>query len=84
MPGLPMNQVVGPEELSDTEVESFAEAVDIFRAAPISPSLFHALPVRDESGRLCEVRFYKDNEAEQPLAVIGIADDGALLPLAWL
>lgn len=80
----PMNRIVGPDELSDTEAESVAEAVDIFRAAPTSPSLFHAAPVRDESGRLCEVRFYKDNEAAQPLAIIGIADDGALLPLAWL
>jgi hypothetical protein len=79
-----MNRAVDPGELSDSEVEAFAEAVDIFKAAPTSPSFFHAVPVRDGAGRLCEVRFYKDNEAQQPLAVIGIAGDGALLPLAWL
>jgi hypothetical protein len=33
---------------------------------------------------LCEVRFYKDQEGQQPLAVIGIADGGALLPMTWL
>ena len=37
-----------------------------------------------ESGRLREVRFYGDNGRQQPLAVIGIADDGALLPMTWL
>jgi hypothetical protein len=79
-----MNRVIGSDELSDAEAESFAEAVDIFRAAPTSPSLFHAVPVRDGAGKLAEVRFYKDNEGQPPLAVIGIADDGALLPLAWL
>jgi hypothetical protein len=42
------------------------------------------VPVRDESGKLREVRFYKNSEAQEPLAVIGIADDGALLPLTWL
>ena len=79
-----MKRVVSADDLSDTEAESFAEAVDIFRSAPTSPSFFHAAPVRDESGKLCEVRFYKDNEGQQPLAVIGIDDDGALLPLTWL
>jgi len=81
-----MKQAIGPDDLTDSEVESFAQAVDIFRAAPSSPSFFTAVPVRDERGRLCEVRFYKDkeNEGEQPLAVIGIADDGAVLPMRWL
>ena len=70
--------------LTDAEVESVAQAVDIFRASPTSPSRFTSVPVRDESGRLREVRFYADSEAQEPLAVIGIADDGALLPLTWL
>lgn len=70
--------------LTDAELESVAQAVDIFRASPTSPSLFTSVPVRDESGKLREVRFYKDSEAQEPLAVIGIADDGALLPLTWL
>ena len=79
-----MKQLVGPDDLTDAEVESFAQAVDIFRQAPTSPSLFTAAPVRDENGRLCEVRFYKENTAQQPLAVIGVAEDGALLPMTWL
>jgi hypothetical protein len=79
-----MKNVVGPDQLTDAEVESFAQAVDVFRASPTSPSIFTSVPVRDEDGRLCEVRFYKDNAVQQPLAVIGIADDGALLPMTWL
>jgi hypothetical protein len=79
-----MKRVVGADELSDVEVESVAQAVDIFRAALTSPGFFISAPVRDDAGRLCEVRFYKDNDAQQPLAVIGIADDGALLPVRWL
>jgi hypothetical protein len=78
-----MKQAVRPEELTDDEVESYAQAVDIFRASPTSPSLFTSTPVRDEAGRLCEVRFYADPPGQQPLAVIGIADDGALLPLTY-
>ena len=79
-----MKKPTTPDELTDAEVESVAQAVDIFRAAPTSPSFFSSVPVRDESGRLCEVRFYKDEEAQQPLAVIGIADDGALMPMTSL
>ena len=79
-----MKRVVRAEELSDTEVKSVAQAVDIFRTAPTSPSFFTSVPVRDDAGKLCEVRFYKDNDSQQPLAVIGIADDGALSPMRWL
>ena len=79
-----MKQAVRTEELTDAEVESYAQAVDIFRAFPTSPSLFTSTPVRDEAGRLCEVRFYADKDGQQPLAVIGISDDGALLPMTWL
>jgi hypothetical protein len=79
-----MKSVIGSDQLTDAEVESLAQAVDVFRASPTSPSIFTSVPVRDEDGRLCEVRFYKDNAGQQPLAVIGIADDGALLPMTWL
>jgi hypothetical protein len=79
----PMKQVLGPDDLTDAEVESFGQAVDIFREAPTSPSFFTSVPVRDETGRLCEVRFYKDNERQHQLAVIEIADDGAVLPMRW-
>ena len=80
----PVKQAVSPEELTDSEVESYAQAVDIFRASPTAPSFFTSAPVRDEHGRLCEVRFYADNNAQQPLAVVGISDAGALLPISWL
>ncbi len=79
-----MNQVVSGEQLSDTEAESVAQAVDLFRAAPTSPQFFHAVPVRDPTGKLSEVRFYKDSSAQEPLAVIGISGDGAVVPMAWL
>ena len=79
-----MKQTVRPDELTDAEVESYAQAVDIFRASPRSPSFFTSAPVRDEGGRLCEVRFYGDNKGQGPLAVIGISDDGALLPMTSL
>ena len=79
-----MKQEVDAGELSDTEVESVAQAVDMFRAAPTSPEFFTPVPVRDETGRLCEVRFYKDNPQEPPLGVIRIAADGALTPAEWL
>jgi hypothetical protein len=79
-----MNQVVDVRELSDGEVESFAQAVDLFRAAPTSPQFFTPVPVRDDSGKLCEVRFYKDNTQNPPLGVIRIADDGAVTPTGWL
>jgi len=71
-------------ELTDAEVESVAAAVDMFRAVPTSPSFFHSVPVRDDNGRLCAVRFYGDGDRQQPLAVIRIADDGALMPMEWL
>ena len=79
-----MNRVVDASELSDVEVQSVAEAVDIFRAAPTSPSFFTTAPVRDETGKVCEVRFDKDSEGQEPLAVIGIANEGALLPMRSL
>lgn len=79
-----MNQVVDVRELSDDEVESYAQAVDMFRAAPTSPQFFTSVPVRDDAGKLCEVRFYKDNTQEPLLGVIRIAGDGALAPTGWL
>jgi len=78
-----MSRVVGTDELTDSEVESYAQAVDIFRSQPTSPSLFNSAPVRDDAGKLCEVRFYR-NDVQQPLAVIAITDDGALLPMRTL
>jgi len=79
-----MKQVVDAHELSDDEVESYAQAIDMFRAAPTSPQFFTSVPVRDETGKLCEVRFYKDSSQQPPLGVIRIAGDGALTPTAWL
>jgi hypothetical protein len=75
------NRIADPETLSDTEAESVAQAIDIFRAAPTSPSFFHTEPLRDDTGKLCEVRFYKDSDSQQPLAVIAVTDDGAVPPI---
>jgi hypothetical protein len=33
---------------------------------------------------LCEVRFYADSEKQQPLAVVAVSEDGALLPITSL
>jgi hypothetical protein len=79
-----VNQAVTAQELSDTEVEAFAQAVDMFRASPTSPQLFQPVPVRDDAGRLCEVRFYKDNSQQQPLGIIRIEDGGPVMPMDWL
>lgn len=79
-----MQRVADAATLTDVEAESVGQAIDLFRAAPTSPSFFHSEPLRDETGRLCEVRFYKDSDSQQPLAVIRIADDGAVLPTRLL
>jgi hypothetical protein len=76
-----MKYAVGADDLTDAEAESVAEAIDIYRATPTSPGFFQGVPMRDENGRLCEVRFFADGERQQPLAVIRIADDGALAPI---
>jgi hypothetical protein len=78
-----MSRVVRTDELTDSEVESYAQAIDVFRSLPTSPSLFNSAPVRDDAGRLCEVRFYK-NDLQQPLAVIAITEEGAVLPMRSL
>jgi hypothetical protein len=76
-----MSHAVEAENVTDAEAESVAQAVDIYRATPTSPWYFHSVPIRDDSGRLCEVRFYLDDEMQHPLAVIRIADNGALAPI---
>ncbi|HXW73229.1 MAG TPA: hypothetical protein VEK10_00335 [Steroidobacteraceae bacterium] len=76
-----MKRVDDTAELTDAEAESVAQAVDIYRRQPTSPSFFETVPMRDESGRLCEVRFFLDSDTQHPLAVIRIADDGALAPM---
>jgi len=74
-------QAVATEDLTAAEAESVGQAIDIYRTAPTSPSLFHAVPMRDESGRLCEVRFFADSGQQYLLAVIRVADDGAVAPM---
>jgi hypothetical protein len=76
-----MKRVVDADELTDVEAEAVAQAVDIYRAAPTSLLFFHTVPVRDEKGKLCEVRFFANCESQRPLSVIRIADDGALAPI---
>ena len=77
----PQERVVGADELTDAEAEAVAQAIDIYRAAPTSPLLFHTVPVRNEAGKLYEVRFFADGELQRPLSVIRVADDGALAPM---
>jgi len=76
-----MKHAVATDDLTAAEAESVGQAVDIYRAAPTSPSLFHAVPMRDESGRLCEVRFFADSDRQYLLSVIRVADNGAVAPM---
>jgi len=76
-----MKRVVDTEQLTDAEAESVAQAIDIYRSQPTSPSFFKTVPMRDDSGRLCEVRFFLGGDTQRPLAVIRVADDGALAPM---
>jgi len=79
-----MKRVVNTGELTDAEAESVAQAVDIYRTQPTSPSFFQTVPMRDDTGKLCEVRFFLDKDMQRPLAVIRVADDGALAPMQEL
>jgi len=79
-----MNHPVDSDDLTDAEAASVAQAIDIYRAAPTALSFFHTVPMRDATGRLCEVRFFANGDSQQPLAVIRIADGGALAPLQQL
>ena len=74
-------RAVDADDLTDAEAESVAQAVDIYKRTPTSPWPFHAVPMRDEQGRLCEVRFFADSTMQRPLAAIRIADGGALAPI---
>jgi len=76
-----MNRVVNIGELTDAEAESVAQAVDIYRTQPTAPSFFRTVPMRDDTGKLCEVRFFLDKDLQRPLAVIRVANDGALAPM---
>jgi hypothetical protein len=76
-----MKRVGDTAELTDAEAESVAQAVDIYRRRPTSPSFFQTVPMRDGTGRLCEVRFFLESDMQRPLAVIRIANDGALAPI---
>jgi hypothetical protein len=76
-----MTRAVDVDDLTDAEAQSVAQAVDIYRTAPTSLSFFHTVPMRDENGRLSEVRFFGDRDPQRPLAVIRVADDGALAPM---
>jgi len=79
-----MKYAVAASDLTDAEAESVAQAVDIYRATPTSPWYFHSIAMRDENGKLCEVQFFADSERQEPLAVIRIADNGAVAPIGDL
>jgi hypothetical protein len=82
--GKMMTRPVGVDELDRREVQSFVEARDKFRDAKGSPGFFHSAPIRDSLGRLCEVRFYKDSDGQEPLALVGIDKEGQPQRLEWL
>jgi len=81
--GKMVTRAVGVDELNGGELRSFVEARDKFRDAKGSPGYFYSAPIRDSSG-LCEVRFYKDSDGQEPLAVVKIDAEGNPQRLKWL
>ena len=68
--------VVGIDELTERELKSFRDAVDRAKAATWSRRHWiHCEPLKDGTGRLCEVRV-RGGESLPVLAVIPIGDDG--------
>lgn len=67
-----LTRPVGVDELNGGEIRSFVEARDKFRDAKGSPGMFYSAPIRDSENRLCEVRFYKESDGQEPLAVVKI------------
>lgn len=82
--GKMVTRAVGVDELNGGELRSFVEARDKFRDAKGSPGVFHSAPIRDSDSRLCEVRFYKDSDGQEPLAVVKINPEGKPQRLEWL
>ena len=79
-----LTRPVGVDELSAVEIERFVEARDKFRDAKGSPGYFYSAPIRGSDNRLCEVRFYKDSDGQEPLAVVKIDSNGKPQRLEWL
>jgi hypothetical protein len=71
-----VSRTVGADTLTDVELQSFADAIDAFRASPIAPGMLHSAPARDDAGRFCEVYFYSDSAGQHPLAVVRIDERG--------
>ena len=78
-----MKRAVTADDLTEPEMELFANAVDKARSALGSQAL-HCAPIRDDSNKLCEVRFYKDSDGRHQLAVVRVRRDGKLMPLERL
>jgi predicted transcriptional regulator len=73
--------VVGINELTESELESFNEAMDFARGATRARQTFiHCEPMRDVAGRYCELRVYGDDDARPLLAVVPISADGKPQP----
>jgi transcriptional regulator with XRE-family HTH domain len=69
--------VVGINELSDSELETFNDAVNFARAETWSRQQFiHCEPARDPAGKFCELRVYGDSNQRPLLAVIPIGANG--------
>lgn len=71
-------RVVGIDELTDSELESFNDAVEVARGATWSRRQFiHCEPVRAATDNcLCELRVYDGGESPKLLALIPIGRDG--------
>jgi len=69
--------VVGINELTERELETFNDAMDFARGATWSRKQFiHCEPVRDPAGNFCELRVYGDDDSRPLLAVIPIGTNG--------
>ena len=67
--------VVGADELTKDEKNSFRLALSRFRDAMPSQANICSEPMRDASGRFCEVRVY--NKSEEPRKLLGVVPLGS-------
>src|SRR5690348_14796129 len=72
--------VVGIDELTEWELVSFSEAVDIARGVRGAGGFIHSEPVRDANNRFCELRVYNGDSPPELLAMVPIGEDGHPMP----
>lgn len=78
-----MKRTVNADDLTEPEVELFVAAIDKARAA-LGTQFLHSAAIRDDSNKLCEVRFSSDSDGQHQIAVVRVRKDGKLLPLERL